>query len=160
LSPWPSKVVCFLTLPPFRERLQALASFSSAPSSPWTSKIMCFLTLPLFECAFEPSSLFECAFEPSPLFKYVSSPHCAFDPSSSFQVLLWALISGIRHQRDPFFVFVKKKESSFFFLHRAGHLQQLDHSRNLLRFFFLSGRSFGTIKPLVKPFSCFILPIR
>jgi hypothetical protein len=29
-----------------------------------------------------------------------------------------------------------------------------------LRFFFLSGRSFGTIKPLVKPFSCFILPIR
>jgi len=46
---------------------------------------------------------------------------------------------------------------SRFILHRAGRLEQLDHSWNLSRFFFLSGRSPGTIRPLAKPFSRFIL---
>jgi hypothetical protein len=46
---------------------------------------------------------------------------------------------------------------SRFILHRAGRLEQLDHSRNLSRFFFLSGRSPGTIRLLAKPFSRFIL---
>jgi hypothetical protein len=45
--------------------------------------------------------------------------------------------------------------SSFY---RAGRLEQLDHSRNPFRvLFFLSGRSPGTIRPLAKPFSRFIL---
>jgi hypothetical protein len=47
---------------------------------------------------------------------------------------------------------------SRFILHRAGRLEQLDHSRNPFRvLFFLSGRSPGTITPLAKPFSRFIL---
>jgi hypothetical protein len=46
---------------------------------------------------------------------------------------------------------------SRFILHRAGRLEQLDHSRNPFRvLFFLSGRSPGTIRPLTKPFSRFI----
>jgi len=43
------------------------------------------------------------------------------------------------------------------FYHRAGRLEQWDHSRNPSRCFFLSGWSLGTIRPLTKLFSRFIL---
>jgi hypothetical protein len=47
------------------------------------------------------------------------------------------------------------KSFSRFILHRAGHLKQLDHSQNPSHFFFLWGRSLGTIRPLVNPFRVF-----
>jgi hypothetical protein len=47
---------------------------------------------------------------------------------------------------------------AFYSSYRAGRLEQLDHSRIPFRvLFFLSGRSSGTIRPLAKPFSRFIL---
>jgi hypothetical protein len=73
LSHWPSKVVCFLTLPLFGVRLWALTSF---------------------ERAFEPSLPFERAFEPSTiLLSASSSPHFPF-------FLTWV---GHPSQWDPFF---------------------------------------------------------
>jgi len=47
------------------------------------------------------------------------------------------------------------KPFSRFILHRAGRLQQLDHSWNPSHFFFLSGRSPETIRPLAKFFTFF-----
>jgi hypothetical protein len=47
---------------------------------------------------------------------------------------------------------------TFYSTYRAGRLKQLDHARNPFRvLLFLSGRSPGTIRPLAKPFSRFIL---
>jgi len=75
LSPWPSKVVRFLTLPLFRVRLRALTSFEHAFE----------LSLPV-ECNFEPSLFLECAFEPSLYFKRAFEPSLpferAFEPST------------------------------------------------------------------------------
>jgi hypothetical protein len=49
-------------------------------------------------------------------------------------------------------------EKSSYFSHWAGNPLQCDHSRNPFRvLFILSGRSPGTIRPLAKPFSRFIL---
>jgi hypothetical protein len=50
------------------------------------------------------------------------------------------------------------KSFSRFILHRAGRLKQLDHSQNPSHFFFLSGRSPRTIRPLVNPFRVFFFP--
>jgi hypothetical protein len=47
---------------------------------------------------------------------------------------------------------------SRFILHRAGRLEQLDHSQNPSHFFFLLGRSPGTIRPLVNPFRILFFP--
>jgi len=47
--------------------------------------------------------------------------------------------------------------SFFAFYHQAGRLEQWDHLWNPSRCFFLSGWLPGTIRPLVKPFSRFIL---
>ena len=46
---------------------------------------------------------------------------------------------------------------SRFIFYRAGRLEKWDHSRNLSRFFLLSGRLLGTIRPLTKLFLRFIL---
>jgi hypothetical protein len=59
---------------------------------------------------------------------------------------------------NPLQMWPLAKPFSRFILHRAGRLEQFDHSRNPFRvLFFLSGRSPGTIWPLAKPFSHFIL---
>jgi len=47
---------------------------------------------------------------------------------------------------------------SRFILHRAGCLEQLDHSQNPSHFFFLLGRSPGTIRLLVNPFRILFFP--
>ena len=47
---------------------------------------------------------------------------------------------------------------SRFILHRAGRLEQLDHSQNPSHFFFLLGRSPGTIRLLVNPFRILFFP--
>jgi hypothetical protein len=104
-SPWPSKVVRFLTLPLFWVRLQALTSFECAfePSLFLSTfrvltffrgrlrALASFSSAPLssrflFERALEPSLPFECAFEPSPPSSAPSSPllpfKCSFELSS------------------------------------------------------------------------------
>jgi len=123
--------VRFLTLPLFWVRLRALTSF---------------------ERAFEPSFPIERDFEPSLPFER------AFEPSFSFFFFTWV---GHPLQWDPFIcICPKKKQFPCFILHRAGRLEQLDHSRNPFRvLLFLSGRSPGTIWSLTKPFLRFILPI-
>jgi len=88
LSPWPSKVVCFLTLPLFWVRLQALTSFERAfePSLPVERDFKPSLHFErtfepslFLEHAFEPSLPFERAFEPSTiLLSAPSSPHFPF----------------------------------------------------------------------------------
>jgi hypothetical protein len=76
LSPWPSKVVRFLTLPLFWVCLRALTSS---------------------ERAFEPSLHFERAFEPSLPFKRALEPSLPFkralEPSLFSRACLWALTS-------------------------------------------------------------------
>jgi len=60
--------------------------------------------------------------------------------------------------RSPGTIRTLAKPFSRFILHRAGRLEQLDHSRNPFRvLLLLSGRSLGTIRPLAKPFSRFSL---
>ena len=116
----------------------------------------------LVECAFESSFPFERAFEPSHFLKHTCEPSLpferAFEPSFSF---FFFYLGRSPITMRPFHLYLsKKKQFPRFILHRAGRLEQLDHSRNPFRvLLFLSGRSPGTIWPLAKPFSRFILPI-
>jgi len=73
--------------------------------------------------------------------------------ASSYQV---GCLKQLDHSRNPFRVLFFIGLSRFI-LHRAGCLEKWDHSRNPSRLFFLSGRSPGTIRPLAKLFSRFIL---
>ena len=84
-STWPSKVVCFLTLPLFWVRLRALTSFECAfePSLPFESPH--FLSSapssprPFFWVRLRAFTSFECAFDPSTiLLSAPSSPHFPF----------------------------------------------------------------------------------
>jgi hypothetical protein len=91
LSPWPSKVVCFLTLPLFWVCLRALTSCKRAFEPSFPVERAFEPSLP-FERAFEPSFLVERAFEPSFLVERAFEPsfpfECAFEPLFSFSFYL------------------------------------------------------------------------
>ena len=118
LSLWPSKVVHFLTLPPFSRALSSPYLLSSAPSSLWSSFFRALSSPYLLSSP--PSSLisFKCAFEPLIIiFRALSSPYLlssaplsprfpferafepsfaferAFEPSLTFRARLWAITS-------------------------------------------------------------------
>ena len=150
-SPWPSKVVRFLTLPLFWVCLRALTSS---------------------ERAFEPSLHFERAFEPllpfrarlwalvffsstplsprfpssAPLSPCLLFKH-AFEPSLSFRARLWALDHSLECTFEPSHSFECAFEPSFsLFFTWVGHPSQ----RDPFFVFFHLGRSPITMRPLLK----------
>jgi hypothetical protein len=110
LSPWPSKVVCFLTLPLFWVRLQALTSF---------------------ERDFELSIPFERAFEPSTILLIASSSlHFPFSfylgrsPITMRPFFFFYLGRSLITMR-PFSLYLSKNKKQFpcLILHQAGRLE-------------------------------------
>jgi len=83
LSPWPFKVVCFLTLSLFfREHLQALIFFLSAPLSPRFFSSAPSSPRPFFGVRLRALTSFECAFKPSTILS--SAPSSLYFPFSFY----------------------------------------------------------------------------
>jgi hypothetical protein len=125
LSPWPSKVVRFLTLPLFWVRLRALTSFERA-----------FEPSLHFERAFEPSLFLERAFEPSLHFKHAFEPSLflerAFEPSLHFERAFepsTILLSAPSSPHFPFSFYLGRSPITmrpFLFFTWVGHPLQRD----------------------------------
>ena len=150
----------FLTLLPFLRAHSSPHLLLSAPSSPHL----------IFKCSFEPSSRFWVLFW-GPISRIMHWWDLFFVFSHMGRSLI--AIRPLRKKKNKMLKFLSvffttgrspgiiwPPASFLTFYQRAGHLEQLDHSRNPFRILSSSGRLVGTIRPLAKPFSRFIFFIR
>jgi hypothetical protein len=116
-SPWPYKVVRFLTLPPFSRASLSPYLLLSAPSSPHLFRARLWALAFLFEGDFKPSHFLkhacepslpiEPAFEPSHFLKHVFEPSLSFERAFEPSTILLSAPSSLHF---PF---------SFFYLSRS-----------------------------------------